>query len=557
MHTTNAKNDAARAQRPRCRANRSRRLGISIVPCGLLLGACCALLAIPGPAVAQDSRTQVHGSIGIGGTLIDETGSRSLVQERSDLFEGFSARYLDLHVLTPQSVRIDVVAPRIDPVARDARLSVSSHFVNGSLRTASSQFIFDPSGALKSHRDLVTADLRVRPMQHVELFGEHTRIDLGGRRQAIVPGDEGELGDSYDQDASTWRGGVRLKGLRSTLEVGYLGRELRSDAFPSVDRHLHGVQTALRTRPYEQIEATGFYDYTLSRRLSDGTKLESHRVSGRADYVVKPGLRVGPLGRYEQTTDRSLYVQSHIWALGAGVRASNPRGWCDLEGEAGRRENRLGTADIWGLRANGSLNVVNGVQLKALYQRRERDRQGVSPPQAPTAPLPDIVGTLAAQRVEGRLHYRPVDRFSIEGLVARFDKNYDDVQVEQQTWRYGIQGTARAPHDVQIDAGWRLDDTFDTRTTGRYDLRTHVVYGGAAWQGLSRLSLRGRVDYYTMQRSLDEWKVLVSTGAEVRVIRDLFLGLEYARNQFEESVGALDTYKGNVWQFTLRQAFDL
>jgi len=160
------------------------------------------------------------------------------------------------------------------------------------------------------------------------------------------------------------------------------------------------------------------------------------------------------------------------------------------------------------------------------------------------------------QRIEGRLRYRPTPRLTAEALLGRFDKDYHDVQVEQQVWRYGLQGSAEARPGVRLDAGWRLDDAFDTRTTGDYDLRTHVVFGGVDVTAISRLALRARADYYTMQRSLDEWKLLFTAGAEYELLRSLFFGIEYARNDYEDDVETLD-YQANVWQLTLRHAFGM
>jgi len=553
MQTTRSTNRVALAP-----SRRSRRDGIRRVTIGMraaCLTVCAALLG-PTTAAAQENPQTIQGSIGVGGTWIDETGDRSLVRERADLFEGVSLRQVDLHYLAPHSVRIDIFAPRVDPVARDAQLRVASRFASGSVRTASNHFIFDPQGALKSQRDLLTADLRVRPVQHVELFGEHSRIDLGGRRQAIVAGDEGELGTSYDQDTATWRGGLRLDGLRSNLEVAYLGREFQSRSAPEADRHVNGVEATLRTRPHARLEAEGLYGWSRTRLLADGTPLESDRVSGRVDFLVRPNLRIGPIGRFEESTDLSLSVRSHIWALGFGVRGRTGRGWGDLDAEWGQRDNRLGTSDVWGLRVGGGYDLADGLQIRGLYQRRERDRQNSVAPEAPAPPLADVVGTLAVQRIEGRLRYRPTPRFTAEALLGRFDKDYHDVQVEQQVWRYGLQGSAEARPGVRLDAGWRLDDAFDTRTTGDYDLRTHVVFGGVDVTAISRLALRARADYYTMQRSLDEWKLLFTAGAEYELLRSLFFGIEYARNDYEDDVETLD-YQANVWQLTLRHAFGM
>jgi hypothetical protein len=504
---------------------------------------------------AQEADRRVQGSIGIGATWIDESGDRSLVRERADLFEGLSIRNVTLHAYAPGSVRFDLFAPRIDPVGRDVRLLVSSRRASGSLRTARNEFIYDPQGQLTSQRDQLTGDLRLRPMQHLELFGEAAKLDLGGRRQAIVPGDEGELGTSWDQDTQMWRAGARLDGWRSTLEVASLGRTIDSRSAPAADRALHGFEATLRTQPRPQIEAEALYAWSRTRILSDGTPLQSDRVSGRADFEVRPGLRVGPIGRFEESSDLALGVRSYLWAVGGAVRAHSPGAWGDLEAEWGRRDTNTGDSDVWGLRAAGGSDLGAGWRLQGLYERRQRDRQGYAPPLAPAAPLPGLIGHLEAQRVEGRLRYRRGSA-TAEALVARFDKNYDDVQVEQQTWRYGLQGNVLAGAGLRVEAGWRLDDAFDERTTGRYDLRTNIVFGGVEMTRIERLTLQVRADAYSMQRFLDEWKLLASARAEYEVLSDFFFGVDYARDQYEDDFEPRE-YSANIWSLTLRHSFGL
>jgi hypothetical protein len=519
-----------------------------LVPAVLLLWA--------GTAPAQETEHRIQGTIGIGGTWIDETGDRSLVRERADLFEGMSIRDVTLHALGPGSLRVDLLAPRIDPVGRDVRLLVYSPLASGSLRTARNEFIYDAQGALQSQREQLTGDLRLRPVRHLELFGEGAKIDLGGRRQAILPGDEGELGTSWDQDTEMWRGGARLDGWRSTLEVASLGRTIESRSAPSADRALHGFEATLRTQPRPRLSAEALYAWSQTRILADGTPLQSDRVSARADVELRPGLQVGPIGRFEESSDLTLGVRSYIWAVGGAVRTQNARGWGDLEAEWGRRDTNVGDSDVWGVRAAAGTELKAGLRLQGVYDRHQRDRQGFAAPVAPAAPLPGLIGHLEVQRVEGRLRYRAGNGATAEALVGRFDKNYDDVQVEQQTWRYGLQGSVLAADGLRVEAGWRLDDTFDTRTTGRYDLRTHIVFAGADLTRIHKLALHVRADAYSMQRSLDEWKLLASASAEYEVATNLFCGAQYARDQYENDIDPQD-YRANVWSFTLRHAFGL
>lgn len=526
-------------------------------PLGMLLLLVAGLVLLrPATGWADGTLSNVHYSIGVGATIIDEYGDRSAFRERADQFEGLSLRSIGFHALAPHGLRIDLDAPRLDPVAHDARLEIGSRMLSGSVRTARNHFIYDPAGDLRSQRDQLTGDLRLRPVRHVELFGEYARHDLSGRRQALEASEDGALGPSYDQDTETWRGGVRLDGLRSNASVSYLGRTLTSRSAPDFDRGVHGVEAHLRSRPLSVMSAEGVYGWSRTTLSQDGTKLETDRVSGRLDFEMGGGFTAGPTGRFEESSDLALLVRSHIWALGLGVRGAFKRGWCDVEGEGGQRETNVGLSKVRGLRAAGAYTIAGGLSAQGLYERRARHRRDIYPPSPSQPPFPTPIGTLMAQRVEGRLRWRESGRWSAEGLVARLDKDYDDVRVEQQGWRYGVQGSFHATTGVRCDAGWRLDETGETRPESRYDLRTNLLFGGVDITTWPRLALRARADYYRMQRDLDEWKLLVTAGAELEVVRDLFLGLAYERDRFDESFDAED-YRANVWEFTLRHAFGL
>ena len=526
-----------------------------------VLAACVLLLAgmaLLGPAASRADGTwsNVRTSIGVGATLIDEYGDRSAFRERADQYEGLSLRSLGFHALAPRGLRIDLDAPRIDPTAHDARLEIGSRMLTGSVRTARNHFIYDPAGDLRSQRDQLTADLKLRPVRHLELFGEYARHDLSGRRRVLEASEDGALGPSYDQDTETWRGGVRLDGLRSNASVSYLGRTLTSRSAPDFDRGVHGVEAHLRSRPLPVMSAEGVYGWSRTTLSRDGTKLETDRVSGRLDFEMGGGFTAGPTGRFEESSDLALRVRSQIWALGMGVRGTFRRGWCDVEGEGGQRESSTGLSKVRGLRAAGAYTVAGGLSAQGLYERRARHRRDIYPPSPSQPVFATPIGTLMAQRVEGRLRWREAGRWSAEGLVARLDKDYDDVRVEQQGWRYGLQGSLHAGSGVRCDAGWRLDDIGETRPESRYDLRTNLLFGGVDISTWPRLALRARADYYRMQRDLDEWKLLVTAGAELEVVHDLFLGLSYERDRFDESFDAGD-YRANVWQCTLRHTFGL
>ncbi len=526
-----------------------------LLPAGVLLVTGIVILHAAA-AAGQEAPQRMAWSIGIGQTLIDEKGDQAAFRERADKYEGLALRGIAFHALAPYGLRIDLDAPRLDPIAHDARLDVSSRMLSGSLRSARNHFFFDPAGDLRSHRDQLTGDLRCRPVKHVELFGEYARIDLKGDRRDLVALDEGGLGPTYDQRTGTWRGGVRLDGLRSTASVSYLGRTFNSAAVPLYDRGVHGVEAQLRSQILPVMTAEGLYGWARTTLSHTGTKLDSNRFSGRLDFRLGRGFTAGPTGRIEDSSDHALFVHSTIWAMGLGVRGAFKRGWCDIEGEGGQRESNIGTSKVRGLRAAGGYTVGGGFTLQGHYGREARHRRDLDSDPSYRPPLPNLVGTLMAQRVEGRLKWRWNSRWSAEGLVARLDKDYDDVQVDQRVWRYGVQGSCLAARGLRCDAGWRLDDTGETRPASGYDLRTNILYAGADLSSLPRLSLRGRFDYYRMQRDLDEWKMLVTAGAELDVGHDLFLGVAYERDGFGESFDAGD-YRANVWEITVRHAFGM
>ncbi|MFQ5601021.1 MAG: hypothetical protein ACE5G2_10775 [Candidatus Krumholzibacteriia bacterium] len=514
----------------------------------LLWQATTALASQEPPATAR-----IWGSVGFGQRFIDETGARNLFTERSHRFDGFGFHDLSLHARTPQGLQLDIEAPRVDDLGHDVRFGVRSPFVKGSLRSVSSRFFHDADGGLRSRRQHLSADLRVRPTHRVELFGNHSRIDRSGARQAILPGDEGELGTVYDHEVSSWRGGVRLFGLGSTLQVGFLGRELRSLVRPEFDRSTRGVDVQLRSQPLDAVRAQALYARAVTQLDRDDTELASARFSGRLDFRVRPGWSLGPRLRYEESTDEALGFTAQIWTVGAGARRQGTRWSACLDGEWGARDNANGSVDVWGVDGSGWLDLTHGWRLDLRLRRSER--------QTFEGPLPDdvtsIAGAVETQRLQTRLRYRPTKRWRAELLVARLDRDYDDVGVEQQTWRYGLQATVSPRPILRLEAGWRLDDAFDARSTGRYDLRTHMFFAGVQLDLDSRLRLRTRIDLLDMQRSVDVRKTFVTGGLDYEVGHDLTVGVQYERDEYEDGNPVAGTYDADMLLLTLRQGFSL
>lgn len=520
--------------------------------------AALAFVTLAMPAAAQES-PRFWGTVGLGQSVIDEEGARHLFRERSDRFEGFAARDVSLHAIFP-GLRLDVEAPRLDDVAHDAGLRWTNRYVSGSVRSARTRLFYDAGGGVQSRRDQLTADLRVHATRNVEFFGSHARHDRAGSRVAIDPGDEGELGTSYDQNSTTWRGGLRLASRGNTLQVAYVERQLESDVAPEADRTLHGVEAELRARAHERVRAEAVYARGRTRLDRDAMQLESDRVAGRVDVEVRSGWTLGPTGRFEESSDEALGVRNRLWALGGATRAVQARWDAGLEAEGGQRHNAIGTVDTWGVRVLGGVTPAAGLRFDVRLERQERDRGGLTAPAVPGTSLPTAVlstnGTLAASRLQARARYRAGSRWSAEALVARLGRDYDDVRVEQRTWRYGLQGRVTPRADLQLQAGWRLDDTADTRPSGAYDLRAHTFFAGGEVEVASRLRLHARIDRLAFSRVLDVGKTFLAAGGEVDVARDLRLGLEYENERYDDDATA-NEYRAHVWQLVLRQGFRL
>jgi hypothetical protein len=504
--------------------------------------------------LAQETQPQtLWGRIGLGVRAIDETGGQQLFVQRAYLGEGVLLRDTAIYYNTPFGMRIDLEAPRVDDLGHDVRFRIDHPIVKGGLRSAYTQFFYNPDASLRSKRKHFSSELVIRPARQLELFGNYGNVDRSGDRQAIIPGDEGYLGTFYDQDTSTGRAGLRFYGLRSTLQLAYVGRELEVRSVPGVDRTLDAFDAQLRSRPARDWRLEALYARGLTKLKSSGQNLESDRVSARLDYDMSSAWSLGPLFRFQQSTDDALGITSKIWALGLGAGRRGARWDARLDGELGERFDANGNVNTWGANLRGGVDLTHGFRLRLRYRQDERLRDAFNAPQPPLQT--SISGSRRLRLREAKLRHRLDRRWNSEVRVSRLRRDYAEVFVRQNTWRYGLE-THLAPHDVvRFDLGWRLDDTADDRSTGRFDLRANVFFAEVGYDPIPRLRLVARVDVLDMRRAIEIRKTFVTGGLDVDVWRDTTLGVHYEWNEYTDDLVLADQYEANIVLFTLRQGF--
>jgi hypothetical protein len=516
----------------------------------LLVGALAAA-----PVAAQDDApTRVWGQLGMGARFIDEEGPSHLFQERNDLHEGW-VRGLELHAVGGSGWGLDLDAPRFDATAHDVTLSVRHRLAQGRLRTSSNRFHYDAVDLAIAERQQLAGNLSVRPNAHVELFGDVTRQGRSGERVAVLPGDEGELGPTFDQATLGWRGGARLFGWRSSLQVAFLQRALDSDVVPDFDRTTRGGEVLLRSRPVPRLETAMRYGHGRTELDARDGWIESDRFDGSLDVRLASGWSAGPRLRFEQTTDTELGFTAQIWGVGLGAGRYTPRWGLHADAEVGQRQDTRGDADVWGAGATGRLQLVPGVRLELSGRRRDRTRQDEDVlPVGGRALAPG--GTLWSQRLETRLRLQRSPRWNAALRLARLDKEYGDIDTRIETWRYGVDAGCTPHAKLRLEAGWHLDDVDDAGTAGAYALRTQAVNAGFKLDPLPRLRLRARVDVLDVQRDLDLRKAAVSTGFDLDVYRGVALVVDYENDLYDEERAGLEAYRANVLSVVLRRGFE-
>jgi hypothetical protein len=402
---------------------------------------------------------------------------------------------------------------------------------------------------------VLSGNLAVRPSTHLMLFGDVGRHGRSGDRLAILPGDEGELGTRYDQSTLGWRGGARLFGLRSSLQVSYLQRDLSSDIVPDFDRATRGAEVLLRSRPWPRLETALMYAHGRTELEARPEQLESDRFTGSLDLRLPSGWSAGPRLRFEQTTDEALGFTSKIWAAGVGAARHTARWSLQAQGEVGRRDDTRGQADVWGAGASGRLVLVPGLRLEIGARRQDRTRQDddfVSP----GGRLLSTAGTLWSQRVETRLRFQPDgSRWDAALRLARLDKKYGDIDTHFETWRWGVDAGWRPYAKLRLDAGWHLDDTSDDAAAGDYALRTQAVNAGFGFEPLPWLRLRSRLDLLDVSRDLDLRQAAVTAGLDIDWRAAVGLYVQYENDLYDEEGAGLETYRANVVSVGLQRGF--
>jgi hypothetical protein len=469
------------------------------------------LFALPIVALAWSGAraTSLDGSVTLGGTIVNQTGDRSVVQEMGDVHDGFTVSALKLSGLLDHgnSLFLD-----LRDVNLDSRQGELVYRVPGLLRLSGSlaqhERIFSADGAVHSLRRDWRAGAELTPSPWLRLSGAFDYLTHDGDRLAWPAGTLEALGTRYDDalrsgaitaDVHRGRRGVAVTVQASSYtddamaEAERTGRVVSARLYSPCafyDRLTHFVNASYGVRRLEDDELewrfysfgyTGVaepvqalrlrYQFQAERVDDESRDLRTERFVNAADatWYHRLGQFDGGFA-YETNDDERALTSYQSWHAGVIVRP-DPRVDARVE-YAGRVRQDLGDltllkdAELSRLRTRLELRPVKPLVVGATFARRERELTGLGV---------DLKGDVVTA-------YGRWDAAPWGALSANYEQSADDCHDRSGGFRLlGRIVTARAETDrirhLHLGAGlsW-LDYKHD------FDVEKSIVTAEGKWQ---------------------------------------------------------------------------
>ena len=516
------------------------------------------IVCLPCAGVAHADSTSVwEGRIRMGGTLIDDTGDKSIMQDTYNLYEGFSLSSLYLKGQTNPFTHLLLDLTDVNLGDRRGRLDfrrVGALHLESTY--AESRYVFDASGNIDARRRNSQNTLTYTPARWLWLSGDYNLQTRTGDRIPLNPGPPGWLGTAYDSKLNRWRGEAQMRaasGIGGT--VAYDGVR-QNDALDDRRERSGYVVSANLQLPHLLVQrltnivrgAVGRSELPYSGL---GFDLKNIQYTGLLDATRWSRIKYRFYASSIDDEATRMRTDNFIHDVDVSARwrralASAGYGW-----EALDDDHAITTSQTW--RGALSLSTAeNKVSGRVAYSARNTDDEEAT----------TLIKDREFARLDVRLDARPKPAFSLGGRVANRDRTMPDISSEANGWTGTAYTTWRYEHfgDKGVIAGdlgadyTYADDDFDT-TTGHEQVISHAATARLNITFHDRIDTQASVTYFKAGEDLDIRKSIVSVGLGYHFKNGFSADARYNAYNYDDYLVLARYYTANVVWLNVGYAF--
>jgi hypothetical protein len=488
------------------------------------------------------------GTLKLGGTILDEVGDLSTVQETYNIYDGFTVAQVHLNGAFQQGRLFSLDLRDINQHSRQGDLVFR---MPGTFRLAAGygegRQVFDPDRGANSRRQDWRANAQYSPSKWMGLSGNFSYLTRDGNRLSYPAGTASVLGTRYDNvliagDVSAdvhrdRRGGAvsfRMSDYKDELDAAAKRRgqvvSVRLyapswfyDKWTHLLRGAYGVRKLTNgdiehtitdvqyTGIVQPVEAFLFkYNFAGDRIDDRATQLKTDRFQNDVDatWFYKYGRFSGGYGYELNDDDRSL-TSYNSW--------------------------RLGTAFHYERYVNAKVDYASRVK---------KDQEELT-----------LLKDIESSQFRARLELKPTGAVAVGGSFAKRERDLPDLGVNVDGKSIGAFGRYTFERWGSVSADYDFSDDQYKDLAGRFRAASHIVTSRIDFERIKALHLAGGVTYMKVTRDLDIEKSMVFTEGEYTLLDGYRLEVKYNVYNYDDYLLLNRYYTANVVRINLAYDF--
>ena len=489
-----------------------------------------------------------EGTVKLGGTILDEVGDLSTVQETYNVHDGFSVAQLRLNGAFSSGRLFSLDLRDINQPSRQGDLVFR---MPGTFRLAAGydegRQVFDPDRGANSRRRDWRANAQYSPRKWLGFSGNVNYLTRDGERLSFPTGTASVLGARYDNALITGsvaadvhrdrRGGgvsFRMSEFKDELNAAAKRRgQVVSarlyapswfyDKWTHLLRGAYGVRKLTNgdiehtltdvqyTSIIQPVDAFRFqYNFAGDRIDDRATGLKTDRFQNDADvtWFYTYGRFSGGYGYELNDDDRSL-TSYHSW--------------------------RLGTAFHYDPHVNAKVDYASRVK---------KDQEELT-----------LLKDIESSQFRARLELRPVNAATVGGSFAKRERDLPDLGVNVDGKSIGAFGRYSFVRWGAASADYSFSDDEYKDLAGRFRAESHIVTSRIDFERIAHLRLASGVTYMKVERDLDIEKSMVFAEGAYTLLDSYRLEVKYNVYNYDDFLLLDRYYTANVVRINLAYDF--
>jgi hypothetical protein len=510
----------------------------------LIVFAFSLLLILPVSSLAQ-AKSNLSGQVGLGYTLLDDSGKKPTTEEAFNIYSGFIVENLNLNGFFQGNSTFELDLSNVNKdnrsfffsLKKPGRFSINS-------RCNQSRFLYDENGYFKSIRTIssVWGDYQITPFLKLKADYYHHLKKYDNKNSSASSEEEEEENKQFFQSGGV---GIQLKSGKRYLALEYRLRSFDSHIKNLFDRDGSRMKAILNTPLPQNVYLSLSYLHDHNKLKEPELNLNTDLYQGTAFYQPVKKVNLTAKFSFQRTEDRATAVTSDIIRGGGEVSYKFQPGYDVNLGYQYERRKEQEAVGINSYIAGLFFQPIPELSLKARYLfEKRKDPEEVT-----------LTGPWDNEKVLVELKSRPLKEINLKLRYEDRTRKNPDISTSTSDRGY-ISFAAFSPQSwLDLQLTYYLLKADYINTIGKFRVDNRTLTSLLTLKPWTRLTLSGGWNHIDLRKDLDIRKEGVVAGFDYSLWKDFSLQGKYELYTYDDYIQYLDYYGTNVYRISLTQKF--